>query len=117
MYKENNRVRHVRLQTLRGEFENLKIEDKERVTEYITQVKKVVNQLDKNGEPMLANLVGDKILRSLKNDFKSIVSAIEEFKDLLVLLVKELVRPLRVHEQRRMKKNETLDQALPHNLA
>jgi len=35
---------------LRGEFEYLKMEDKEQVTEYITQVEKVANQLGRDEE-------------------------------------------------------------------
>lgn len=35
-YTGNNRVRQVRLQALRGEFQDLKMEDKEQVSEYIT---------------------------------------------------------------------------------
>lgn len=37
-YRGNNRVKQVLLQTLNEEFENLNMEDKERVIEYITQV-------------------------------------------------------------------------------
>jgi len=90
-YRGNDRVRQVRLQALRGEFKGLKMEDKEQVTEYITQVEKVANQLGRNGEVMPASRVVEKILRSLTDDFESIVCAIEESKDLLVLSVEELV--------------------------
>jgi len=115
-YRGNDRVRQVRLQALRGEFEGLKMEDKEQVTEYITRVKKVANQLDKNGEPMPTSRVVEKILRSLTNDFKSIACAIEESKDMSVLSVEELVGSLEAHEQRRRKKHESRDQALKAQL-
>ena len=108
----NDRVRQVQLQASRGEFEGLKMEDKEQVTDYITQVEKVANQLGKNREQMPGSRVMEKILRSLTNDFKSIVCAIEELKDLSVLLVEELVGSLEAHEQRRGKKHESCDQAL-----
>jgi len=115
-YKGNDRVRQVRLQALRGEFEGLKMEDKEQVTEYITRVEKVANQLSKNGEPMPASRVVEKILRSLTDDFESIVCAIEESKDLSVFYVEELAGSLEAHEQRRRKKHEPRDQALKAQL-
>jgi len=115
-YRGNDRVRQVWLQALRGEFEGLKMEDKEQVTEHITRVEKVANQLGKNGEPMLASRVVEKILRSLTDDFESIVCAIEESKDLSVLSVEELVGSFEAHEQRRRKKHETCDQALKAQL-
>lgn len=50
VYRGDNYVRKVWLQTLKGEFENLKMEDKEGVTEYITRVEKVTNELSGNEE-------------------------------------------------------------------
>ena len=94
-YKGNDRFRHVWLQALRGEFEDLKMEDREQVTEYITRVEKVANQLGTNGVPMPASQVVEKIMRSLTDDFESIVCAIEKSKDLAVLSVEEFTRSFR----------------------
>ena len=58
----------------------------------------------------------EKILRSLTNDFESIVCAIEESKDLAILSVKELAESLEAHEQRRGKKHKPHDQALQAQL-
>nr|KYP39766.1 Retrovirus-related Pol polyprotein from transposon TNT 1-94 [Cajanus cajan] len=102
-HRGNHRVRQIRLQTLRGEFESLKMEDKEQVSEYITRVEKVANQLGRNGEPMPASRIVEKILRSLTDDFESIACVIEESKDLSVLSVEELAGSLETHEQRRRK--------------
>lgn len=88
------------------------MEEKEQVTEYITWVEKVANQLYRNGEPMPASWVVEKILWSLTNDFESIVIAIEELKDLLVLSLEELAWSLEAHKQRWEKKKELVDQAL-----
>jgi len=65
---------------------------------------------------MPASRVVEKILRSLIDDFESIVCAIEESKDLSVLSVEELVGSLEAHEQRRRKKHEPRDQALKAKL-
>jgi len=61
---------------------------------------------------MSTSQVVEKILRSLTDDFESIVCAIEEPKDLSVLSMEELVRSLKAHEQRRGKKHESRDEAL-----
>ena len=54
----------------------------------------------------------EKILRSLTDNFENGVCAIEESKDLATFTVDELVCSLEAHEQRKKKKEETLDQAL-----
>ncbi|XP_017410482.2 uncharacterized protein LOC108322762 [Vigna angularis] len=112
VYKGDNRVKQIRLQTLRGEFESLRMEEKERVTEYISRVEAVANQICRNGEELPASRVVEKILRSLTDDFESIVCAIEESKDLSKLSVEELAGSLEAHEQRRRKLYQPLDQAL-----
>jgi len=65
---------------------------------------------------MPASQVVEKILRSLRDDFESIVCAIKESKDLSVLSVEELVGSLEAYEQRRWKKHELCDQALQAQL-
>jgi hypothetical protein len=43
-------VKQIRLQTLRGEFETLRMKELEDVSDYITRVEIVVKQLKRNGE-------------------------------------------------------------------
>ena len=111
-YKGDNRVKQVRLQTLRGELERMRMKEDEGVAEYVSRVEAVV-KLGRNGETLPACRVVEEILRSLTDNFENIVCAIEEFKDLTVLSVEELAGSLEAHEQwRRKKKEESLDQAL-----
>ena len=73
----------------------------------------MVNQLARNRETLLASRVVEKILRSLTGDFKNVVCAIVESKDLSMLTVEELVGSFKAHEQRKKKKKvEPLDQLL-----
>jgi hypothetical protein len=51
-------------------------------------------------------------LRSLIDEFENIICTIEESKDLLTLTIDELAGSLMAHEQRRKKKQETLEKAL-----
>jgi len=112
-YKGDNRLKQVRLQTLRGELERMRMKEDEGVAEYVSRVETVANQLGRNGETLPACRVVEKILRSLTDEFENIVCAIEESKDLTALSVEELAGSLEAHEQRRRKKKEeSLDQAL-----
>ena len=111
MFKGTDRVKQVRLQTLRGELESIKMKESENVSYYITRVQTMVNQLNRNGEMLSETWVVEKILRSLTNNFENVVCAIEESKDLATFTVDELADSLEAHEQRK-KKEKTLDQAL-----
>jgi len=43
-YKGHNRVKQVRLQTLKSELESMRMEEAKGVAEYVSRVKTVVNQ-------------------------------------------------------------------------
>ena len=112
MLKETDRVKHVRLQTLCGELESMKMKESESVSDHITHVQTVVNQLNRNGEMFIETRVVEKILRSLTNNFENVVCVIEESKDLGTFTADELVDSLEAYEQHKKKKKETLDQSL-----
>jgi gag-polypeptide of LTR copia-type len=76
-YKREDQVKQVRLQTLRGEFETLRMKKSEGVSDYIARVEMGLNQLKRNGEEMSESKVVEKILRSLANNFDNVVYAIE----------------------------------------
>ena len=102
----------MRLQTLRGELESMKMKESENVSDYITRVQTMANQLNRNREMLPETRVVEKILRSLTDNFENVVCAIEESKDLTKFTVDELAGSLEAHEQRKKKKEESLDQAL-----
>ncbi|PKU74974.1 hypothetical protein MA16_Dca020184 [Dendrobium catenatum] len=112
VFKGADHVKQVRLQTLRAELEGMKMKESEGVSDYITRVQAVVNQLKLNGEMLIDARVVEKILRSLTNNFENVVCAIEESKDLDILTVEELAGSVEAHEQRKKKKEEMLEEVL-----
>ena len=112
VFKGTERVKQVRLQTLCAELESMKINESENVSNNITGVQTVANQLNRNGEMLPETRVLEKILKPLTDNFENVVYAIEESKDLVKFTVDELAGSLEAHEQRKKKKEETLDQVL-----
>ena len=65
-YQGVTKVKNVKLQNLRRDFENLKMKDNEIVDIFMTQVMNVVNQLWQYGEDLSYQCVIEKLLRCLK---------------------------------------------------
>ena len=63
VFKGTDRVKQVHLRTLRGELESMKMKESENVSDYITRVQTVSNQLNLNGEMLPETRVVEKILR------------------------------------------------------
>jgi gag-polypeptide of LTR copia-type len=106
VFKGTDRVKQVRLQTLRDELESMKMKESESVSDYITRVQAVVNQLIRNGEVLIDARVVEKILRSLTGNFENVVCVIEESKDLVKLIVASLLVLLRHTNNVREKKKK-----------
>ncbi|KAG6525436.1 hypothetical protein ZIOFF_015392 [Zingiber officinale] len=51
-YKGDEQVKHVQLQILRAEFENLEMKENDNVVEYFTKIDSIVNQMASNGEAL-----------------------------------------------------------------
>jgi len=112
-FKGAIRVKQMRLQTLRGELEAMKMKESKDVSCYITRVQMVANQLKRNGETLTDARVVEKILRSLTDDFENVVCAIEESRNLEEMTIDDLAGSLEAHEQqKRKKKQEVLEEAL-----
>ncbi|CAL1387833.1 unnamed protein product [Linum trigynum] len=98
-------VQKVRLQTLRGDFESMKMKEGESVSDYTARVKSIASKLKQYGEKIEETKVVEKILRSLLPKFVYVV-AMEEAKDLSKLTVDEVIGSLQAREERLNKRNE-----------
>ncbi|XP_076895914.1 uncharacterized protein LOC143548707 [Bidens hawaiensis] len=111
-YKGEQRVQRVKLQTLRTEFDTLRMSEIETIEEYFNKITTIVNQLQMNEEKNEEQKIIEKILRTLTRKFESVVVAIEESKDITTMPTKELMGILQSHELRlKQYDDRSIDQA------
>ncbi|XP_061375044.1 uncharacterized protein LOC133317220 [Gastrolobium bilobum] len=114
-----DKAKNVCLQSLKAEFENLKMQSGEPITDYVSRVQKVDIKMKRNGETLDEVRIMEKVLRSLARKFDYIVTAIEEAKNMSAMSIDELMGSLQAYEQR-MNLNEgssNLEQALQSKLS
>ncbi|XP_074342679.1 uncharacterized protein LOC141680318 [Apium graveolens] len=81
-FQGNEKTTAIKLQSLKGEFENLKMKDGEIIKEYSSRVIKLVNELKSHDENITDQRVVEKMLVTLSKKFYIVVTVIEEPKDL-----------------------------------
>eukprot|EP00253_Pinus_taeda_P023906 PITA_23906 len=77
-YEGDDQVKHAKLQTLRVQYENLRIHNDESVPNYILCIDDIVNRMKNLDEEIKEVTLVEKVIRSLSSKFESKVSAIEE---------------------------------------
>jgi hypothetical protein len=102
-----DKVKKVRLQALRRQYELLGMMDKESIGDFFTRLQTLVNTMKNLGEQISDQQVIEKVLRTLNPQFDHIVVAIEESKDLSTMSVNELQSSLEAHEQRLKERKDT----------
>lgn len=109
-YFGDKKVIAVKLQSLRSDFDSLKMKDKESIQSYLSKVSGVVNQMKSYGEEISNQIVVSKVLRSLTSNFNHVVAAIEESKDFSISSFDELMCSLLAHEVRITKDDEKVEE-------
>ena len=99
-FEGSDKVKTVRLLTLKREFELMKMKDDESVKDYSGRLMDVVNQMRLLGEAFTDQKVVEKIMISVPQKFEVKISAIEESCDLQSLTIAELTSKLHAQEQR-----------------
>ncbi|TXG70381.1 hypothetical protein EZV62_005316 [Acer yangbiense] len=105
-FEGSERVKLVKLLTLKREFENLKMKDSEIVKDYLSKLLDLENQMRLYGDVVEDYKVVEKMLINLPEKFEAKVAAIEESCDLKKMTISEMVSKLQAQEQRHALRND-----------
>lgn len=75
------------------------MQENKKLKDYFSKIMETVNQMKSYGETITEQRICEKILANLSSKFDTIVTIIEESKDLSMLSVHELIGSLEAHEQ------------------
>eukprot|EP00253_Pinus_taeda_P010642 PITA_10642 len=100
LQKGSDKVKIVKLQSLKREFETLCMKSSKFIQYFLTRVMGIVNEIRSYGEYLKDQKIVEKILRSLHAKFDGVVVAIDESNYLTQLSVNELMGSLQSHEER-----------------
>lgn len=106
-YEGSPQVRLIKLQTLRREYENLKMYENEDIKVFTDKIVELANQLTYHGEQKTDVQLIQKILISLPAKFDSIVNVLEQTSDLTSTKMAELIGILKAHEARLAAREES----------
>lgn len=81
-YEGDNHVKRVKLQSLRIQYETLKMHNDEGIANYFLRIDEIVNRMTNLGEEIKEVTLVEKVLRSLSTKLESKISVIEEKQDL-----------------------------------
>ncbi|XP_022637664.1 uncharacterized protein LOC111241828 [Vigna radiata var. radiata] len=101
----SEKIKRVKLQILRRQYELLQMEDGDRIGEYFNKILTITNQMKGCGESITELMIIEKIMRSLPQKFDPKVVAIELSKDLSKMQIEELQSSLEAHEMRLVERN------------
>jgi gag-polypeptide of LTR copia-type len=106
VFQENSKVREIRLQGLRREFETLNMNQGESIQAFLTRVTSIVNKIKSYGDDLTEKIMVMKVLRSLTSKFDHVMAAIEDSKDLSTYSFDKLMGSLQAHEVRLLRSEE-----------
>lgn len=94
------RVKRAKVQTLKADFESLKMKNGELLDDFCFKLNGLVANIRALGESVEESYVVKKLLRAVPTKFLQIASTIEQFGDLEKMSVEEAVGSLKAHEER-----------------
>uniref|UniRef100_A0A452Y766 Uncharacterized protein n=1 Tax=Aegilops tauschii subsp. strangulata TaxID=200361 RepID=A0A452Y766_AEGTS len=93
------RVREARIQSLRLEFDGLKMGDAESVDDFAARFTTLVGRIRELGDAMEEKYVVKKLLRAVSNKFIHVASSIALFGDTNKMAMEEAIGSLKAHEK------------------
>ncbi|GAU36721.1 hypothetical protein TSUD_318190 [Trifolium subterraneum] len=104
-YGGDAKVKKVKLQALKRQFELLEMKNDEAVAEYFTRVETLTNQMKNCGSTLSEEEMVEKVLRTLTHKFDHIVVTIEQTRDLSEIKMEDLQNTLEAHELKHCERN------------
>ncbi|GAU29140.1 hypothetical protein TSUD_59070 [Trifolium subterraneum] len=104
-YGGDAKVKKVKLQTLKRQFELLEMKSDEAIADYFTRVETLTNQMKNCGSTLNEEEMVEKVLRTLTHKFDHIVVTIEQTKDLSEIKMEDLQSTLEAHELKHGERN------------
>jgi hypothetical protein len=105
IYEGDTKVKEAKLQTYRGQFEQLKMKEDENIAAYFLRVDETMNAIIGLGEEIKESVIVQKVLRSLPMRFNPKISTLEEILDLNSINMDELHGIFTAYEMRTEQEN------------
>jgi hypothetical protein len=99
MYVGAERVREARIQSLRSDFDALKMSYAESVDDFAAKFTTLVGRIRELGDPMEEKYVVKKLLRAVSKKYINIASSIGLFCDVNKMSMEEVIGSLKAHEE------------------
>ncbi|KAM1067643.1 hypothetical protein ACFX2B_022674 [Malus domestica] len=99
-FRGDKKVRAVRLQVVKADFEYMRMTYSENLDDYLGKFFGIVNNLKSLSDDVSEQRIVQKLLMSLSRRYKSIVSIIEETRDLDAVRVEEVIASVKVYDKR-----------------
>ncbi|WJX50083.1 hypothetical protein P8452_36436 [Trifolium repens] len=105
-YGGDAKVKKVKLQALKRQYELLQMNGDEKISDYFTRLVTLTNQMKNCGSNLEEQETVEKVLRTLTSRFDHIVVTIEETKDLSEVKLEDLQSTLEAHEMKHGEKDQ-----------
>jgi len=113
-YAGDNKLKKVKLQTLRSQYELLQMSDQESISEFFSRILVITNQMNAYGDKQSNLGIIDKVFRTFTPRFDHIVVAIKQGQDLEEMKIEELHGIIEAQERRLNERNSqrSIEQAM-----
>jgi hypothetical protein len=111
IYEGDTKFKEVKLQTYRGQFEQLKMKKDENIATYFLRFDETMNAIIGLGEEIEESIIVQKLPRSLRMRFNPKISSLEEILDLNSISMDELHGIFTSYEMRTEQENPDVKEA------
>ena len=110
IYAGDSKVKRANLQTLKAQFEGLKMKEEENIYQYFERIDTIVNAVRGLGQNVSDDETIDKVLRTFPMIYNPKVSTLEDREDISKLTLDELYGILIAYELRIRRENHSKEE-------